>query len=170
MEQCDVPDKLTMLSYLSQIYDTFRGEIPHIKHPKLVRFWSSCCRCLLIDFEMYCAAEICKIFVCHIQEEPEVKEDHSPPSRIAQLRSLNSTQKVSLLGRIASQHHHHHARPAQIRKPVGVTSSPAVTAGEKKVDSLRRQRKRRSNDKDRIGSVDRMGNIERPKNITVRLQ
>lgn len=39
MEQCDVPDKLTMLSYLSQIYDTFRGEIPHIKHPKLVRFW-----------------------------------------------------------------------------------------------------------------------------------
>lgn len=41
MEQCDVPDKLTMLSYLSQIYDTFRGEIPHIKHPKLVRFWTS---------------------------------------------------------------------------------------------------------------------------------
>ncbi|XP_046997628.1 F-actin-monooxygenase Mical isoform X1 [Schistocerca americana] len=35
MEQCDIPDKLTMLSYLSQIYDTFRGEIPHIKHPKL---------------------------------------------------------------------------------------------------------------------------------------
>jgi len=41
MEQCDVPDKLTMLSYLSQIYDTFRGEIPHIKHPKLVRGWTS---------------------------------------------------------------------------------------------------------------------------------
>ncbi|KAK3927176.1 [F-actin]-monooxygenase Mical [Frankliniella fusca] len=35
MEECEVPDKLTMLSYLSQIYDTFRGEIPHIKHPKL---------------------------------------------------------------------------------------------------------------------------------------
>jgi len=36
MEQCEVPDKLAMLSYLSQIYDTFRGEIPHIKHPRLV--------------------------------------------------------------------------------------------------------------------------------------
>jgi hypothetical protein len=41
MEQCYVPDKLTMLAYLSQIYDTFRGEIPHIKHPKLVRGWTS---------------------------------------------------------------------------------------------------------------------------------
>lgn len=31
-----VPDFLTILAYLSQIYETFRGEIPHIKHPKLV--------------------------------------------------------------------------------------------------------------------------------------
>lgn len=31
-----IPDLLTMLSYLTQIYETFRGEIPHIKHPKLV--------------------------------------------------------------------------------------------------------------------------------------
>jgi len=36
MEQCDIPDILTMLSYLSQVYDTFRREIPHINHPKLV--------------------------------------------------------------------------------------------------------------------------------------
>ncbi|XP_025414741.1 F-actin-monooxygenase Mical isoform X3 [Sipha flava] len=35
MEQCDVPDILAILSYLSQVYDTFRREIPHIKHPKL---------------------------------------------------------------------------------------------------------------------------------------
>ncbi|XP_022161142.1 F-actin-methionine sulfoxide oxidase Mical isoform X2 [Myzus persicae] len=35
MEQCDVPDILAMLSYLSQVYDTFRREIPHINHPKL---------------------------------------------------------------------------------------------------------------------------------------
>jgi hypothetical protein len=47
MEQCDVPDKLTMLSYLSQIYDTFRGEIPHIKHPNLVRF------CVFVVFVFY---------------------------------------------------------------------------------------------------------------------
>jgi len=95
-----------------------------------------------------------------------VKEDHSPPSRVAQLHSLTPTQKVSLLGRITSQHHH--ARPVQIRKPVGVVSS-VVTAGEKKVDSLRRQRKRRSNDKDRITGMDRIGNMERPANITVSL-
>jgi len=36
MEQFDFPDILAMLSYLSQVYDTFRREIPHIKHPKLV--------------------------------------------------------------------------------------------------------------------------------------
>lgn len=36
MAQCDVPDKLAMFSYLTQIYEAFRGEIPHIKHPKLV--------------------------------------------------------------------------------------------------------------------------------------
>ncbi|XP_012255532.2 F-actin-monooxygenase Mical isoform X2 [Athalia rosae] len=35
MTSCDVPDKLAMFSYLTQIYETFRGEIPHIKHPKL---------------------------------------------------------------------------------------------------------------------------------------
>lgn len=36
MAQCDVPDKLAMFSYLTQIYEVFRGEIPYIKHPKLV--------------------------------------------------------------------------------------------------------------------------------------
>ncbi|KAK0177651.1 hypothetical protein PV328_001685 [Microctonus aethiopoides] len=35
MVQCDVPDKLAMFSYLTQLYEVFRGEIPHIKHPKL---------------------------------------------------------------------------------------------------------------------------------------
>ncbi|XP_066592367.1 F-actin-monooxygenase MICAL3 [Prorops nasuta] len=35
MAQNDIPDKLTMFSYLTQIYEAFRGEIPHIKHPKL---------------------------------------------------------------------------------------------------------------------------------------
>jgi hypothetical protein len=92
-----------------------------------------------------------------MQEELEVKEDHFPPSRIGQLRTLTPTQKVSLLSRITSQHHH--ARPAHTRKAVGVTSSPVVTAGERKVDSLRRQRKRRSNDKDKIGNMERPGNI-----------
>ncbi|XP_024227786.2 F-actin-monooxygenase Mical isoform X5 [Bombus impatiens] len=35
MAQCDVPDKLAIFSYLTQIYEVFRGEIPYIKHPKL---------------------------------------------------------------------------------------------------------------------------------------
>lgn len=36
MAQCDVPDKLVIFSYLTQIYEAFRGEIPYVKHPKLV--------------------------------------------------------------------------------------------------------------------------------------
>ncbi|BES99796.1 Hypothetical protein NTJ_12613 [Nesidiocoris tenuis] len=35
MAECEVPDKLAMLSYLSQVYEAFRGEIPHVKHPKM---------------------------------------------------------------------------------------------------------------------------------------
>ncbi|XP_011874777.1 PREDICTED: protein-methionine sulfoxide oxidase mical3b isoform X2 [Vollenhovia emeryi] len=35
MVQCDVPDTLAMFSYLTQIYEAFRGEIPYVKHPKL---------------------------------------------------------------------------------------------------------------------------------------
>lgn len=36
-ESVNTEDYLTMASYLTQVYDVFRGEIPHIKHPKLVR-------------------------------------------------------------------------------------------------------------------------------------
>lgn len=35
-EAVNAEDYLTMASYLTQVYDIFRGEIPHIKHPKLV--------------------------------------------------------------------------------------------------------------------------------------
>ncbi|XP_012227464.2 uncharacterized protein Mical isoform X2 [Linepithema humile] len=35
MAQCDVPDKLVMFSYLTQIYQAFKGEIPYVKHAKL---------------------------------------------------------------------------------------------------------------------------------------
>lgn len=37
MAACKVPDKLSMFSYLSHLYEAFRGEIPHIKHLKLVK-------------------------------------------------------------------------------------------------------------------------------------
>lgn len=32
----DNPDEADLVNYITQIYYTFRGEIPHIKHPKLV--------------------------------------------------------------------------------------------------------------------------------------
>lgn len=35
-EITNTEDYLAMATYLTQVYDTFRGEIPHIKHPKLV--------------------------------------------------------------------------------------------------------------------------------------
>ncbi|KAL1516883.1 hypothetical protein ABEB36_000720 [Hypothenemus hampei] len=34
-EITNTEDYLAMATYLTQVYDTFRGEIPHIKHPKL---------------------------------------------------------------------------------------------------------------------------------------
>ncbi|XP_030753710.1 F-actin-monooxygenase Mical-like isoform X2 [Sitophilus oryzae] len=34
-EITNTQDYLAMTTYLTQVYDTFRGEIPHIKHPKL---------------------------------------------------------------------------------------------------------------------------------------
>lgn len=46
MVQCDVPDTLAMFSYLTQIYEVFRGEIPHVKHPKLVSEKQRKCMCL----------------------------------------------------------------------------------------------------------------------------
>lgn len=36
MELCDTPDNLTMLSYLTQLYDVFRGEIPFSHQKKTV--------------------------------------------------------------------------------------------------------------------------------------
>lgn len=49
MAECDVPDKLSMISYLSHIYDVFRGEIPHLKYPKMV---GECFECPLFSFEI----------------------------------------------------------------------------------------------------------------------
>lgn len=36
MEETDLPDQMLMESYLSQLYEIFRREIPHIQHPRLV--------------------------------------------------------------------------------------------------------------------------------------
>ncbi|XP_023222402.1 uncharacterized protein LOC111623901 [Centruroides sculpturatus] len=33
MSECNIPDKLTMVSYISQIYEIFRGEIPYTVRP-----------------------------------------------------------------------------------------------------------------------------------------
>lgn len=55
MAECEVPDKLTMYSYLTQIYEAFRGEIPHIKHPKLVvNFQTSNLKTEFLNLDMGC--------------------------------------------------------------------------------------------------------------------
>lgn len=36
MEKCDIPDNLSMLSYLTQVYDIFRGEIPYTHQKKIL--------------------------------------------------------------------------------------------------------------------------------------
>lgn len=35
-EITNTEDYLTMATYLTEVYNNFKGEIPHIKHPKLV--------------------------------------------------------------------------------------------------------------------------------------
>lgn len=42
MVNCDVPDKLDMFSYLTQVYEVFKGEIPFVKYPKLVSIFYIC--------------------------------------------------------------------------------------------------------------------------------
>ncbi|XP_046672413.1 F-actin-monooxygenase Mical isoform X4 [Homalodisca vitripennis] len=81
MEDCVVPDTLTMLSYLSQIYDTFRGEIPHIKHPKL---------------------EESDLVKEHDQNMVAMWN--------MKLRNLSTTQRLSLLGRMPSPRERKHVR------------------------------------------------------------
>nr|CAD7409127.1 unnamed protein product [Timema cristinae] len=134
MEQCEVPDRLKMLAYLSQIYDTFRGEIPHIKYPKLDESEGK-----------------------HIELIPMI------PKYPVKKADPSKEQMVHLLGRITSQHHH---RPSPGRKrnsterEPAVPSSPAMAGGDRKIDSLRRPRKRRSTDKERMTASERRRIIE----------
>ncbi|KAK7790107.1 hypothetical protein R5R35_007081 [Gryllus longicercus] len=133
MEQCDVPDKLTMLSYLSQIYDTFRGEIPHIKHPKL-------------------------------ELDPE---EEKPPSRVMQLRQLNTEKKVALLNRITNQHaQHHHAHVHTHRKRSSAERdalAQSASPGERHHHDFLRRRpnKRRSMERDKEESQRRSEELSR---------
>ncbi|KAJ1523620.1 hypothetical protein ONE63_001463 [Megalurothrips usitatus] len=132
MEECDVPDKLAMLSYLSQIYDTFRGEIPHIKHPKL-------------DDE----------------DTAKVKKEALLASRMRELSKLTPQQKVSLLGRITSNHRQsvgrrkysssdreHGERGDREGTPSSIISNPERDRKHSN-DVSRRNRKRRSGTSDR---------------------
>nr|CAD7567614.1 unnamed protein product [Timema californicum] len=134
MEQCEVPDRLKMLAYLSQIYDTFRGEIPHIKYPKLDESEGK-----------------------HLELIPMI------PKYPVKKADPSKEQMVHLLGRITSQHHH---RPSPGRKrnsterEPAVPSSPALAGGDRKIDSLRRPRKRRSTDKERMTASERRRIIE----------
>lgn len=136
MEECDVPDKLAMLSYLSQIYDTFRGEIPHIKHPKL-------------DDDDFA------------KEKKEKNAEALLASRIREISKLTPQQKVSLLGRITSNHRqstgrkkyysdreHGSDRGEHEGTPASMISNPERDR-RRSNEVSRRNRKRRS------GAVDR---------------
>lgn len=136
MEECDVPDKLAMLSYLSQIYDTFRGEIPHIKHPKL-------------DDE-------------DIAKDKKVQASEALlATRMQELSKLTPQQKVSLLGRITSNHRqsigrkkyasdreHGSDRGDREGTPSSIISNPERDRRHPN-DVSRRYRKRRSGASDR---------------------
>lgn len=48
MAQLAVPDKLAMLSYLTQVHELFRGEIPCVKQPKRVSFFPQKILCFIM--------------------------------------------------------------------------------------------------------------------------
>lgn len=56
-EITNTEDYLTMATYLTEIYNNFKGEIPHIKHPKLVSSYVVSC-----IYIFYCTKYINKQF------------------------------------------------------------------------------------------------------------
>lgn len=73
MEEIDLPDQMLMVSYLSQIYEAFRREIPHIQHPRLA------------------------------EEEIIAAEPENMLEKVKNLARLTSEQRASLLQRLASE-------------------------------------------------------------------
>ncbi|XP_034233046.1 F-actin-monooxygenase Mical isoform X4 [Thrips palmi] len=133
MEECEVPDKLAMLSYLSQIYDTFRGEIPHIKHPKL-------------DDEDI------------VKDKKEKTSEALLATRMRELSKLTPQQKVSLLGRITNHRPSSGRKKYASDRELGSdrgdrdgTASSIISNPERRHanDVSRRNRKRRSGASDR---------------------
>jgi len=105
MEQCDVPDKLTMLSYLSQIYDTFRGEIPHIKHPKLVRDWALFV--FVCPFAKLCVA----VFLSKCVLYPHVGRSRTERGPFPPIEDTTVTQSYSSTESLSFGSHHVTAPP-----------------------------------------------------------
>ncbi|XP_063236489.1 F-actin-monooxygenase Mical isoform X2 [Bacillus rossius redtenbacheri] len=122
MADCKVPDKLTMLSYLSQIYDTFRGEIPHIKHPRLE--------------SEHAPAKTHKL-------------PYQPPRQASKEQALNLLSRVTAL-----------PRPSPGRKRASADREPDPAASAARADTLRRQRKRRSVDRDKLTASERRRIVE----------
>lgn len=55
--QCSSSEFLTMVAYLSQIYESFKGEIPQIKYPRVVSVNFTCflvvlCAQLIFQFDI----------------------------------------------------------------------------------------------------------------------
>ncbi|XP_042224057.1 F-actin-monooxygenase Mical-like isoform X2 [Homarus americanus] len=127
MAECEVPDKLSMISYLSQIYDVFRGEIPHFKHPKMD------------DGEM------------------EVEQSCAPTQRstphVNILKNLTNKTASTSQGTPSSKKRMSLERGIGKRDDGRITcrliDDAGISAADRKMDSLKRTKKRRS---DRVTS------------------
>lgn len=145
MAHCNVPDKLDMFSYLTQLYEAFRGEIPHIKHPKLVSnlLISVDCSLNVIHVGFFFVFVAVGFFCSWGNQEPEADER---PLYDKQLAQLTSEKKALLVGRLAK--HETAGRPRHSRSSRHNNENVQAIVDKKTDGSLgRRSRKRRSNEK-----------------------
>lgn len=69
----DGVDSKVWLTYLEQICDTFRGEVPHVKHPKLV--WSA----LVTSFTSYSSSVLIIFSFSTLQDLTKIREARIKP-------------------------------------------------------------------------------------------
>ncbi|XP_045594784.1 F-actin-monooxygenase Mical isoform X2 [Procambarus clarkii] len=122
MAECDVPDKLSMISYLSQIYDVFRGEIPHFKYPKMD------------DGEM------------EVEKQVTLTQRSTPHVNI--LKNLANKTASTSQGTPASKKRMSLERETRKRDDGRITcrliDDTGVSATDKRLESLKRTKKRKS--------------------------
>lgn len=89
MAQCDVPDKLAMFSYLTQIYEALRGVSPHVKHPKYV---SNCKNKKHVRKSEITSRDNLSFVYCLKKQETEMQDHATHPK---QLKQLSPEEKIT---------------------------------------------------------------------------